>query len=173
MLLLFSLGNSADAFLLLRLSDALGSADLRAAPLVRPSRRQGVALDVGGSAVGPARAQARDRHRLAALRPRLRRLCNGGRAWTLVGWFLVYGAFFALTEGAEKALVADLAPADKQGMAFGSYNTTLGVGAWPQASCSACSTNDSAHRPRFLPAQCWRRARSRAADGTPALVPGW
>jgi MFS family permease len=50
-------------------------------------------------------------------------------ATSLVGWFLVYGAFFALTEGAEKALVADLTPALRQGSAFGWYNATLGLGA--------------------------------------------
>ena len=48
---------------------------------------------------------------------------------TLIAWFLAYGAFFALTEGAEKALVADLTPALKHGTAFGWYNATLGVGA--------------------------------------------
>ena len=33
-----------------------------------------------------------------------------------------------LTEGAEKALVADLAPADRHGVAFGVYNAALGLG---------------------------------------------
>jgi MFS family permease len=50
-------------------------------------------------------------------------------AWTLIAWFLVYGSYFAFTEGAEKALVADLTPAGRQGTAFGLYNATLGVGA--------------------------------------------
>ena len=35
-------------------------------------------------------------------------------AWTLIAWFLVYGSYFAFTEGAEKALVADLTPAGRQ-----------------------------------------------------------
>ena len=48
---------------------------------------------------------------------------------TLVAWFLVYGVYFALTEGAEKALVADLTPPASQGTAFGFYNAALGVGA--------------------------------------------
>jgi MFS family permease len=48
---------------------------------------------------------------------------------TLVAWFLVYGVYFALTEGAEKALVADLTPVARQGIAFGFYNAALGVGA--------------------------------------------
>jgi MFS family permease len=48
---------------------------------------------------------------------------------TLVGWFLLYGVYFAFTEGAEKALVADLTPPGSQGTAFGVYNAALGIGA--------------------------------------------
>jgi len=46
-----------------------------------------------------------------------------------VSWFLLYGIYFALAEGAEKALVADLTPAGRQGTAFGYYNAALGIGA--------------------------------------------
>jgi predicted MFS family arabinose efflux permease len=35
---------------------------------------------------------------------------------------------FALAEGAEKALVADLTPPQRQGTSFGLYNGVLGVG---------------------------------------------
>ena len=45
-----------------------------------------------------------------------------------VSWFLLYGVYFALAEGAEKALVADLTPAGRQGTAFGYYNAALGLG---------------------------------------------
>jgi MFS family permease len=47
----------------------------------------------------------------------------------LIVWFLLYGAHFALVEGSEKALVADLTPAGAQGTAFGWYNGVLGFGA--------------------------------------------
>ncbi len=47
---------------------------------------------------------------------------------TVVGLFLAYGVYFALTEGAEKALVADLAPVGQRGIAFGLYNAALGLG---------------------------------------------
>jgi MFS family permease len=50
-------------------------------------------------------------------------------AAAFVAWFLLYGIYFALAEGAEKALVADLTPAGRQGLAFGYYNAALGVGA--------------------------------------------
>jgi MFS family permease len=48
-----------------------------------------------------------------------------GYAWI---WFLfvVYG-FFYVTEAVEKALVADLVPAELRGTAFGIYNFTISV----------------------------------------------
>jgi len=49
-------------------------------------------------------------------------------AWAL---FLVYGLYFGLTEGVEKALVADLVPAARRGAAFGWYNLAIGLGALP------------------------------------------
>ena len=47
----------------------------------------------------------------------------------LVVVFLIYGLYFGLTEGVEKAWVADLAPADGRGNAFGIYNAVIGIGA--------------------------------------------
>jgi MFS family permease len=41
--------------------------------------------------------------------------------------FAAYGIFLAATEGVEKALVADLAPADRRGTAFGWFNLTTGL----------------------------------------------
>jgi MFS family permease len=49
-------------------------------------------------------------------------------AVAFVAWFLFYGVYFALAEGAEKALVADLTPPARHGAAFGLYNAALGVG---------------------------------------------
>jgi MFS family permease len=49
-------------------------------------------------------------------------------AWAL---FLVYGLYFGMTEGVEKALVADLVPAGVRGAAFGWYNLTIGLAALP------------------------------------------
>ena len=42
--------------------------------------------------------------------------------------FLVYGLYFGVTEGAEKAWIADMAPLARRGTAFGIYNAALGVG---------------------------------------------
>lgn len=49
-------------------------------------------------------------------------------AWAL---FLVYGLYFGMTEGAEKALVADLAPPSRRGAAFGWFNAAVGIAALP------------------------------------------
>jgi MFS family permease len=49
-------------------------------------------------------------------------------AWML---FLLYGFFFALTEGAERALVADIVPASLRGTAYGWFNLTTGIALLP------------------------------------------
>lgn len=50
------------------------------------------------------------------------------QAWAL---FVVYGFYFGLTEGAEKALVADLVEEKKRGTAFGLYNLAFGITVFP------------------------------------------
>lgn len=42
-------------------------------------------------------------------------------------WFLLYGVFLAATEGAEKALVADLVPPAQLGSAYGWFNLIAGL----------------------------------------------
>ncbi|HEX9020113.1 MAG TPA: MFS transporter [Nitrospirota bacterium] len=49
-------------------------------------------------------------------------------AWALFG---VYGVYFGLTEGVEKAFVADFAPAHLRGSAFGLYHLIIGAAAFP------------------------------------------
>ena len=45
----------------------------------------------------------------------------------LYALFAFYGLFMAATEGVEKAMVADLAPAERKGSAFGWFNLTAGI----------------------------------------------
>ncbi len=47
--------------------------------------------------------------------------------WTLWLLFAGYGLFLAATEGAEKALVADIVPREQSGTAFGWYNMVVGI----------------------------------------------
>lgn len=49
-----------------------------------------------------------------------------GSLWLFV-LYALYGLFLAATEGVEKALVADLSPAERQGTAFGWFNMITGL----------------------------------------------
>ena len=52
-------------------------------------------------------------------------------AWQVWVLFFIYGAFFGLTEGVEKALVADLVAPEKRGTAYGFYNLAFGITVFP------------------------------------------
>jgi len=52
---------------------------------------------------------------------------TGRNLWLLWPLFAFYGLFMAATEGAEKALVADLAPSELLGTAYGWFNLIAGV----------------------------------------------
>jgi MFS family permease len=49
------------------------------------------------------------------------------------GWFLAYAGSLAFTEGAERALIGDLAPSAQKATAFGLYHMTVGLSALPGA----------------------------------------
>jgi len=128
-LLVFSLGNSADAFLLLRLSDELGSATY--IPLLWAGLH---VVKASLSTWGGALSDRLGRKRVIIIGWTIYAVVYIGfaiaqDARTLIAWFLAYGSYFAFAEGAEKALVADLTPAGRQGIAFGVYNAVLGLGA--------------------------------------------
>jgi MFS family permease len=128
-LALFMLGNSSDAFLLLRLTDAAGSA--RFVPLMW------AALHVVKASVSIASGGWSDRIGRRAV------IATGWIVYAVVyvgfatsqtlpallAWFLLYGFYFGFAEGTEKALVADLAPPSRRGTAFGVYTAVQGLGA--------------------------------------------
>lgn len=127
--LVFTLGNSADAFLLLRLSD-VGVA----APHVPLLWALLHVVKASFSVAGGWISDRFDRRRVVALGWIIYAIVYGGFAVTsspagLIVWFLVYGLYFGLTEGVEKAIVADFAPDHVRGTAFGLYNAMLGMGA--------------------------------------------
>ncbi len=128
---LFTLASSTDAFLLLKARDS--GIPLWQLPLLWAFFN---GLKAAGGVPG------------GALADRL------GRVWTiLAGWaiyalayvgfafaatpvqtwllFALYAAFYALTEGAERALVADMVSADARGRAFGVFHATVGLAALP------------------------------------------
>jgi MFS family permease len=54
-------------------------------------------------------------------------------AWQVWVFFLTYGVYYALTEPAEKTLVANLVGNERKGLAFGWFNLAVGVGALPSS----------------------------------------
>jgi MFS family permease len=128
-LLVFSLGNSTDAFLLLRLSEVgVGAAWIPVA---------WAALHVVKAVVSPIGGHLSDRlsrRSIIAVGWLVYAAVYGGfalasRAAALIPLFLAYGVYYGLTEGVEKAVVADLAPAGRHGAAFGAYHAIIGIGA--------------------------------------------
>lgn len=130
-LFVFTLGNSTDAFLLLRAAQ-LG-VPVALAPILW------VALHVVKSSSSVPGGALSDR---IGRRPTLIAgwllyaavylgFARAGTAWQAWALFGVYGIFFGLTEGSERALIADLVPVERRGTAFGWYNLAIGLGALP------------------------------------------
>jgi len=130
-LALFSLGNSSDAFLLLR-ARSLG---LTTAAL--PILWSVLNLSkVVWAYVGGLLADRVPRAKLVAVGWGVYGLVYFGlgaatgpwHVWTL---FVLYGVFYGLTEPVEKALVKDLARVDARGRAYGAYNFIVGITVLP------------------------------------------
>ncbi len=127
--LVFTLGNSADAFLLLRLGER-GVAPA-AIPLLWALLH---AIKAATSVWGGTLSDRWGRRPVIGAGWVVYAVVYLGFATstsvgTLIGWFLVYGLYFGLSEGTEKALVADLAPSTLRGTSFGLFNAATGVGA--------------------------------------------
>ena len=130
-IILFSLGNSSDAFLILRAKDAGISVPLL--PILW------MALHISKSLSATPGGILSDRY------GRKKMILTG---WALYGgvyfgfasaqtsemvWilFVIYGLFYGLTEGGERALVADLVPLHLRGTAYGIYHFSIGLSALP------------------------------------------
>lgn len=130
-LALFTLGNSSDAFLLLRaretgVSDAAVPLLWAALHVVKSS--SSFTAGILSDRVGRRGAIVAGWLVYAAVYAGFAMATSAAAIW---GLFLVYGLYFGLTEGVEKALVADLVPAELRGSAFGLYNTAIGIAALP------------------------------------------
>jgi MFS family permease len=126
---IFTLGNSSDAFLLLRLTDAAGGP--RFIPLLWALLH---VVKTVSSVIGGSASDRLGRRRLIASGWLVYALVYAGFALSasleaLVAWFMIYGIYYGCVEGTERALVADFAPPAQKGTAFGVYNGVAGVGA--------------------------------------------
>jgi len=130
-LALFTLSNSSDSFLILRAMDAGVSVAL--VPLLWAAHH---GTKVLSSLLGGDLSDRLGRKRLivsgwilyAAVYAGFAYATNQASLWIL---FLVYGIYFGLAEGAEKALVADLVRPEQRGTAYGLYNLAFGITVFP------------------------------------------
>ena len=53
------------------------------------------------------------------------------QSWQIWPLFIFYGLFYGLTEGPEKAFTADIVPQHQQGKGFGLYHMSIGLAALP------------------------------------------
>ncbi len=128
---LFTLSNSSDAFLLLRAREA--GVSVATIPLLWAALHMSKVLSslVGGDLsdrVGRKTLIASGWLLYALVYLAFAFVSSVGIAWVL---FLVYGIYFGLAEGAEKALVADLVSPELRGTAFGLYNLAFGITVLP------------------------------------------
>ncbi len=136
-LLLFSLGNSTDAFLLLRARDlGLSAAAIPILWAVLHVAKMAAAYYGGTLAdrASPARVIVGGWgvYMLVYLG-----LAAAGEPWQVWALFVLYGLYYGLTEPAEKVLVRAMAPVEARGRAFGLYHFTLGASALPASLLTA------------------------------------
>ena len=167
-LLLFTLGNATDAFLLLRAGD-LG-VPLAAIPILWSVHHGSKSLaSVPGGAladrIGPGPTIVAGWIVYAAT---YAAFAFAGEAWHVWVLFIVYGLFYGLTEAPEKALVASLAGRGRRGLAFGAYHFTIGIAALPASVLFGLLWQ------RYGPAAAFLTGAALALAATvllPALVP--
>jgi MFS family permease len=128
---LFTLGNSTDAFLLLRLAEAgLGAAAIAAL-------WSGLhVVKLLATVVGGYLSDRLGRRRLMLAGWGVYAAVYAGfaladSAAVFVALLLVYGLYFGLTEPVERAWVTELGPADLRGTALGAFHASVGVAALP------------------------------------------
>ncbi|MBM3216501.1 MFS transporter [Candidatus Poribacteria bacterium] len=132
-LILFTLGNSSDMFLILRAND-LGISAVWV-PILW------VALHIVkslSSVPGSAWSDRVGRKRAIQVGWAVYALIYAGFAYATSVWhawalFAAYGIYFGLTEGTEKALIADLVPSELRSTAYGIYGFAIGIAALPSS----------------------------------------
>jgi len=73
---------------------------------------------------------------------------SGVGVWVLFG---LYGVYYALTAGAGKAIIADLVPDEKRGTAYGLYAAALGIAAFPASAIAGLLWQGIGNWPGFGP----------------------
>lgn len=124
---IFAFGNSSDAFLLLRARDlGLGLTAVILAYVVYNVAYALLSFPAGivADRLGPRPVLAGGFLVFGLVYLGLAAANGTAVVWPL---FAAYGVTMALTEGVSRALVSDLAPADRRGAFLGLYHTTIGL----------------------------------------------
>jgi len=127
----FTLGNSSDAFLILRAQHA----GLSVAGILGMMLTFNLVYAAVSSPVGALSDRLGRRGFLiggwllyAVVYFGFARATAGWQTWALMA---VYGVYYGATHGVAKAYVADLVPRERRGTAYGVYNAAVGVTAFP------------------------------------------
>ncbi|MBN1262670.1 MAG: MFS transporter [Anaerolineae bacterium] len=128
---LFTLGNSSDAFLMLRAQE-------RGVGLVQILLMVASFNLIYALISGPAGAISDrvGRRRIIQIGWGVYALIYLGfalveSAWQVWVLYALYGVYYGMVEGTAKALVADLVPPEKRGTAYGVYNAAVGLAVFP------------------------------------------
>jgi MFS family permease len=124
---LFDLGNSSDAFLVLRAQERGLSVIGILAMLITFNLVYALVSTPAGSLsdrVGRRKIIVGGWLAYAAIYLGFALAQTGWQVWVL---YAVYGMYYGLAYGTSKAMVADLVPATLRGTAYGTYNATLGL----------------------------------------------
>jgi len=147
---LFTLSNSTDAFLLLRAGQSGIS------PVILPLLWMTLHVSkVVSSLIGGDLWDRLGRKKViiagwviyAAVYAGFAFVSSAWQAWAL---FIIYGTYFGLTEGVEKAFVADMVPENKRGTAYGLYNLAFGITVFPASLLFGLAWNQFGATTAFL-----------------------
>jgi len=150
----FTLSNSTDAFLLLR------AAETGISPVVLPLLWMTLHFSkVIFSLIGGDLSDRFGRKALIITGWVIYALVYVGFAFVSSAWqcwllFIIYGAYFGLTEGVEKAFVADMVPEKRRGTAFGLYNLAFGITVFPASLLFGLVWNQFGAATAFLGSAC-------------------
>lgn len=125
--MVFAIGNSSDAFLVLRAGNVgLGATAIVLAYVLYNVSYAALSLPAG------IRSDRIGRRPVLIAGFAIFAVVYAGfalatDAWVIWPLFIVYGAYIAFTDGVGKAYVADLVPSDRRGAAMGLYNASSGA----------------------------------------------
>ncbi len=151
---LFTLSNSTDAFLLLR------AGQTGITPVVLPLLWMTLHVSkVVSSLIGGDLSDKLGRKTMIITGWLIYAIVYASFAFVTSAWqtwvlFIIYGAYFGLTEGVEKAFVADMVPEEKRGTAFGLYNFAFGITVFPASLLFGLVWNQFGAPTAFLASAC-------------------